>query len=117
VWRGVRRGLFGIISRNAIVFGLWRLEHGNVRDSSNRGLAWARCPIGSEANMGTYCALQPGCSRISANKTPKRPSQSLWACHTCFCISLRVSASLREPSVPAPTPASFSNHRIPCQCR
>jgi len=30
VWRGVRRCLFGIISRNAIVFGLRRLEHGVV---------------------------------------------------------------------------------------
>ena len=31
--------------------------------------------------MATSCALQPGCSRISANNTPPRPSQSLGACH------------------------------------
>jgi hypothetical protein len=56
----------------------------------------ASCPIGSEPNMAWCCAPQPGCSRISANKTPKRPSQGLWAWHSYNCISLCVSVALRK---------------------
>jgi hypothetical protein len=51
--------------------------------------------------MATSCAPQPGCSpapadlrRISANNTPPRPSQSLWACHP---NSRNSSKSLHRP--------------------
>ena len=44
--------------------------------------------------MAWCCALRSGCSRISANNTPPRPSQSLWACHP---HSRNSSKSLHRP--------------------